>query len=180
VPDRLSKSQIDKLGERLRDSAEVSEEDLALLQLVRAEHDAAMQVVAERVAADLDLEPGTRLKVIITVDGRNVEVQVRTELQHLWAQVFERFADRYGRSVRYGLPPDDPAAVVPGYKSAEVFVKVWQNMSVLVRESEDLERDLMAAGRPPGVQEKFEELQARTVKMLHDALKELSVGESSE
>ena len=244
--DRLSKSQIDKLGERLRDSEEVSEEDLALLQRVRAEHDSAMSTVADRLANELGLESGTRLKtvgtivdklrrehirlsqmqdiagvrlvrtmglaeqdalvdtvaglfegvkvvdrrerpshgyravhVIATVDDRNVEIQVRTELQHLWAQVFERFADRYGRGVRYGMAPEDPEAAVPGFESAAVFVTTWQEMSLLVTESELLDRELMTAGGPEHVQAKFVELQEQTKAALQRALARLSVGESS-
>lgn len=42
MPDRLSKSQIDKLGERLREAGETSVDDLTLLQQVRSERDAAM------------------------------------------------------------------------------------------------------------------------------------------
>lgn len=67
MPERLSKSQIDKLGERLRTSNEVSVDDLTLLQQVRAEHDAAMAVVADRLASELGLEPGTRLKTVGTI-----------------------------------------------------------------------------------------------------------------
>jgi ppGpp synthetase/RelA/SpoT-type nucleotidyltranferase len=33
-----------------------------------------------------------------------IEVQVRTNLQHRWAELFERAADRLGRGLRYGEP----------------------------------------------------------------------------
>ncbi len=42
---------------------------------------------------------------IVRVDGFLVEIQVRTDLQNLWAQAFERFADRAGREIRYGSIP---------------------------------------------------------------------------
>lgn len=35
-------------------------------------------------------------------EGILIEVQVRTTLQHRWAEVFERTADRLGRGLRYG------------------------------------------------------------------------------
>jgi hypothetical protein len=38
-------------------------------------------------------------------DGYPIEVQIRTEWQHLWAEWFERLADQYGRGIRYGEPP---------------------------------------------------------------------------
>lgn len=43
--------------------------------------------------------------VIIYPDGYPIEVQVRTQWQHLWAEWFERLADQYGRGIRYGDPP---------------------------------------------------------------------------
>jgi hypothetical protein len=41
-----------------------------------------------------------------------VEIQIRTELQDSWAQIFERLADRWGRGIRYGLDPENPEARV--------------------------------------------------------------------
>lgn len=43
--------------------------------------------------------------VIVYPDGYPIEVQVRTEWQHRWAEWFERLADQYGRGNRYGEPP---------------------------------------------------------------------------
>ncbi|MFD7464078.1 nucleotidyltransferase family protein [Streptomyces tendae] len=40
--------------------------------------------------------------VIVYPDGIPVEVQVRTYLQHAWAEVFEKLADLVGREIRYG------------------------------------------------------------------------------
>lgn len=42
--------------------------------------------------------------VIVINDGLPVEVQVRTSLQDLWAQMMERLADSWGRGIRYGEP----------------------------------------------------------------------------
>jgi hypothetical protein len=44
--------------------------------------------------------------VIATVEGRPVEIQIRTRLQHQWANLFEKFADIVGRGIRYGEPPE--------------------------------------------------------------------------
>ncbi|MFD7954941.1 hypothetical protein ACFV4X_15745 [Streptomyces ardesiacus] len=46
------------------------------------------------------------LHVIISLSGRYVEVQIRTVGQDLWANVFERMADIFGRGIRYGEPPE--------------------------------------------------------------------------
>ena len=37
-----------------------------------------------------------------------IEVQIRTELQDIWAQMTERMADRWGRGIRYGEDVDKP------------------------------------------------------------------------
>lgn len=42
-----------------------------------------------------------------------IEVQVRTALQHRWAELFERTADRLGRGLRYGEPVElEPEAAI--------------------------------------------------------------------
>jgi hypothetical protein len=43
--------------------------------------------------------------LIATALGVPVEIQIRTELQDLWAQVSERMGDVLGRAIRYGGPP---------------------------------------------------------------------------
>lgn len=47
------------------------------------------------------------LHLIVKAKGHWVEIQVRTELQHLWAQVCEQCADRYGLELKYGSGPDE-------------------------------------------------------------------------
>lgn len=51
--------------------------------------------------------------VIVFIDGIPVEIQVRTELQDVWAQILERLADQWGRGIRYGEQPENPDALVP-------------------------------------------------------------------
>lgn len=43
--------------------------------------------------------------VVVFPEGCPVEIQVRTVLQHGWAELFEKLADRLGRGIRYGEPP---------------------------------------------------------------------------
>lgn len=50
--------------------------------------------------------------VIVFVDGVPVEVQIRTELQNKWAQLIESLADKWGRGIRYGEPPENPERIV--------------------------------------------------------------------
>jgi len=45
--------------------------------------------------------------VIAYVGGLAVEIQVRSRLQDLWAQLSEKLADRFGIEVKYGGGPDE-------------------------------------------------------------------------
>lgn len=58
------------------------------------------------------------IHVVPRVDGCFVEVQIRTGLQNVWAQLFEALADRWGRQIRYGLPPDAPEALADNLTGA--------------------------------------------------------------
>jgi hypothetical protein len=44
--------------------------------------------------------------VIVFVQSLPIEIQVRTRLQHEWADLYEKLADKVGRGIRYGEPPD--------------------------------------------------------------------------
>jgi putative GTP pyrophosphokinase len=45
--------------------------------------------------------------VIATWNGRPVEIQVRTTLQHVWADLSEKVADEFGHSIKYGKGDQD-------------------------------------------------------------------------
>ncbi|MEU5360671.1 hypothetical protein ACFY9R_24110 [Streptomyces albidoflavus] len=85
--------------------------------LTLSEQDELTAMVAERFAGqghkcsvkDRREDPmvGYRaVHVITSAGGRAVEVQIRTVAQDLWANVFERIADIFGRGIRYGEPPE--------------------------------------------------------------------------
>ena len=92
-----------------------------VLEMTRGEQDA----LVERITAccsnwrvvDRRARPshGYRaVHVIVRLEGRPVEIQVRTRLQDLWAQIVERLADEWGRGIRYGEAPTDPALQLRG------------------------------------------------------------------
>ena len=66
--------------------------------------------------------------IIATARNRLVEIQVRTELQHLWAQLSEKMADAGDPAIKYG--GGDPEAQ-----------KVLSALSLAVQNLEDLESD---------------------------------------
>ncbi|MCA1704178.1 MAG: hypothetical protein LC808_13300 [Actinobacteria bacterium] len=59
--------------------------------------------------------------IIVYVDSTPVEIQLRTKLQHEWADLFEKLADRVGRGIRYGEPPEHwrDRIVIPNIHNAQ-------------------------------------------------------------
>ena len=46
------------------------------------------------------------IHLIVRSYDHTIEIQIRTHLQHLWAELSEKFADRYGVAVKYGGGPE--------------------------------------------------------------------------
>jgi Region found in RelA / SpoT proteins len=70
-----------------------------------SEQDCEIKIVDRRI----DPRFGYRaVHLVARVNGIPVEIQIRTELQDSWAQIFERLADRWGRGIRYGGDPENP------------------------------------------------------------------------
>jgi ppGpp synthetase/RelA/SpoT-type nucleotidyltranferase len=67
----FSGGAIDRLGDRLRESSDASEEDLRILQELRRQFDAAMEGARLRIVESIpDARPTTRLKTIQTLIGK--------------------------------------------------------------------------------------------------------------
>ncbi|MBI5765355.1 MAG: hypothetical protein HZA51_17725 [Planctomycetes bacterium] len=45
--------------------------------------------------------------IIAEVEGFHVEIQIRTEIQHLWAEVSERLSDLVSTDIKYGGGPEE-------------------------------------------------------------------------
>lgn len=208
VTERITTSQIDRLGERLRARAVISAADLALLQAFRAEHEEALvevqtrieralpgvdqtariktiqtlhdklrrqptklsriqDIAGVRVVQDMDLNEqdaiveklrrefhGAKIidrrvdptfgyravHVIVRIGRCNCEIQVRTAQQHLWAEIVERLADRWGRQIRYGSGPGDPDRAV-GDSTRQSFWEIVLLMSDTVHGLEEAAAD---------------------------------------
>lgn len=50
------------------------------------------------------------IHLIVRLEGIPIEIQIRTDLQDMWAQITEKLADRWGRGIRYGEDPENPDA----------------------------------------------------------------------
>lgn len=109
-PAKSTSSIIEKLR---RETIRLSQmQDIAGCRLV-VEDILAQDQVVERLKATLAMtavidrrkQPsyGYRaIHIIATARGRPIEIQVRTELQHLWAQLSEVLADLLDPSIKYG------------------------------------------------------------------------------
>ena len=69
--------------------------------------------------------------VIVRIGIYRVEVQVRTQAQHNWAEANEKLADLVGRGIRYGELPTDPFVL----RLHDVFIRAAD----LISQQEDLE-----------------------------------------
>jgi ppGpp synthetase/RelA/SpoT-type nucleotidyltranferase len=65
--------------------------------------------------------------VIVSLDGITIETQVRTLMQHVWADLMERLADRLGRQIRYGEAPTPPPGM--SVESAQAIINAMMNLS---------------------------------------------------
>lgn len=196
---RLSRTQIDKLGERLR-QGEPSAEDLRLLDEYRLSFGEPFATVIKAISQQLQLEPTGRpakttqsivdklqresirltqvqdiagcrvvlarvldqdravaslceifpsarisdrranpshgyraVHVIVHISGKAIEIQVRTDLQHLWAEFSEKLSDVFDPSIKYGGGDED-------------MRKTLNAVSKAVEENETIQQKIDALG----------------------------------
>jgi Region found in RelA / SpoT proteins len=85
--------------------------------------------------------------VIVNGQGRRkVELQIRTPRQQQRAQIVERLADRWGRQIRYGQPPDEPERSASGGGigglTRSTVCDAMPKIAERVAESEEMDRSL--------------------------------------
>lgn len=140
-PAKSTSSIVDKLN---RESIRLSQmQDIAGCRVVindLAEQDRAVTAIAAAVdhvaLLDRRVKPshGYRaVHLIVRESSKLIEVQVRTTLQHVWAEMCEKCADTVDPAVKYGGGP----AMVRG---------VLDRAAEYVRRIEDLESELAQSG----------------------------------
>jgi putative GTP pyrophosphokinase len=121
-------------------------QDIAGLRIVVPDLAAQDAVVAKLITLfpapgvdDRRLRPshGYRaVHIIVVIEGNNVEIQVRTLEQHLWAELSERIADRIDPAIKYG---GGPASIQRFLGSLSQRLAQEE---VLDAEASDLQRDI--------------------------------------
>jgi len=133
-PTKLSRIQ-DIAGVRIVQDMDLNEQD-RIVEGLRREFLGA-KVTDRRVTPSFGYRA---VHVIVRIGRCNCEIQVRTRQQHLWAEVVERLADRWGRQVRYGGGPEDPLRPAASLTRAEFWNQVL-SMSDTVHILEELAAD---------------------------------------
>ncbi len=141
----------------------------------------------DAIAAQIvDLWPGTRIvdrraspshgyravHLVPRIDGRPVEIQLRTMFQDTWAQLMESFGDAWGREVRYGGDPENPdQPITPTSEmTRRETVDQWKGMSETLNDLARAENQLArhrGQDIPPETQTKIEE----QVRMINDQVR---------
>jgi ppGpp synthetase/RelA/SpoT-type nucleotidyltranferase len=114
--------------------------DLLLSEQTRLAREIAEHFGADESAIH-DLRVGAHagyraVHVWLRMPAGRVEIQIRTLLQSLWANVYERLADTYGRGIRYGDPID--RSLVPDADPAQIrqLVQKMQDLSATLATTE--------------------------------------------
>lgn len=114
-PSKSTQSIVEKLK---RESVRLSQmQDIAGCRVVVDDikmQDEVVKAIRDRPGTyaifDRRLKPSSGYRavhIVIREDGRPVEVQVRTELQHRWAEFSEKLADFIDPTLKYGGGPDE-------------------------------------------------------------------------
>lgn len=133
VADKFTPETQDTLAEKLQRQPTLALSAVQDLAGVRVDADLYLgeqmrlaQEIAQHFGADdstiRDLRDGAHagyraVHVWLRLPAGRVEIQIRTILQSLWANVYEKLADQLGRGIRYGQPPEPPPDI--GMEEAE-------------------------------------------------------------
>lgn len=90
--------------------------------------------------------------VVVTVNRMPVEIQVRTDYQHVWANANEWLADRWGRGIRYGLAPD--ASSAEELASRRAAIADWHTVSAAIARLERSARSVDETGNTTAERER--------------------------
>ena len=149
---------IDTLVQKLIRESTLKLDNVGDLAGVRVDADFTLDVqlaIAEEVAKHFgdrafvkDLRDGQHsgyraVHLRLQLPAGNVEVQFRTFAQSLWANTFERVADRFGRTIRYG----GEAESLAGQKLVAQLLEVSSSIAEFERAEQQLAQQRLAVAK---------------------------------
>lgn len=137
-PAKSTTAIVDKLS---RESIRLSQmQDIAGCRIVVADMENQNTLAAKLSALFIDAVTSDRrekpshgyraIHIIVHHADRTVEIQVRTQLQHLWAEHSEKLADKFGIAVKYGGGPEDIRQRLEALSKNIGFVELLEANSV--------------------------------------------------
>jgi putative GTP pyrophosphokinase len=99
--------------------------------------------------------------VVVGYRGKLIEIQVRTSLQHLWAELSEKFSDVIDPAIKYGGGKDEQE-ILKSASSAVADVELFEN-AVEVRE-------LLAEQEMPDLREELNSMRQRLFKLFQSTI----------
>lgn len=126
----------DILGCRLVLDAPLSKQERVTVEV------AAAFPGAKRIDRCKDPRSGYRAQHLeVRIEGYRAEIQIRTLLQHGWAELYERLGDRMGRQIRHqGAPNDASKESVPGMTNEELLSRVQDLSGTIAMVEEKLNK----------------------------------------
>ena len=100
--------------------------------------------------------------VVVNRDGKFVEVQIRTELQHFWADLSEKLADQFDASLKYG----------GGDPSINKILSSYSSLGARIEAVEGKGGDKPGPKEPGGPSKaaELEAIAAATLETMHDLI----------
>ncbi|MFT3897180.1 MAG: hypothetical protein QM719_05725 [Thermomonas sp.] len=114
--------------------------------------------------------------LVADIEGRKVEVQVRTKFQHLWAEISEKVSDTMGPDLKYGV--GDPEALSFLNNLSVAILKVEQEEVA----RDQVQRQIKSAVHIPGkikrelrvIEKRFFARRSQLVQLLSDVHNDFS------
>jgi putative GTP pyrophosphokinase len=78
------------------------------------------------------------IHLVPRIEGERYEVQVRTRLQHAWAEVAERLAGHFGQELKYGAGDEELKTLLADTSAEVLLLESTESVFLAARKGEDL------------------------------------------
>jgi len=107
--------------------------------------------------------------LLVMRDGKYVEVQVRTRLQHFWATISEKLSDTYGQEIKYGAGDADVLSSLSDLsEKAREFDLMVNRLNALQYEERNLKRAVGRSSVRSDLRKRISSQQQRIRHIMYD------------